>query len=119
MKPHYTNNASIFERRGDPWVSARDSKRDYGTNPLADDPDMDQFTRAKRSRFGPDEAEHKASIFGPVVKAKPPEPISLERRIQNIKMRMHRKIGEVERSRQAIKTPDRQGDFRPKSIFDK
>lgn len=119
MKARYANNASIFERRGDPWVSSRDAKRDYGTNPLTDDPDMDQFTRATLARFGPEHASRKASIFGPVVQPSQSDGVTDERRILNIKARMHRKIGEAERSRKAIKLPDRSGDLKPKSIFDK
>lgn len=112
------SNASIFERRGDPWVSDKDAVRDFGRHPLTEDPDMDQFTRASRSR-PPDESRAKSSIFGKATKPKPSESLTDERRILNVRIKMQREILKASRARQAIKLPDRQGDFRPRSIFDK
>lgn len=113
------SNASIFERRGDPWVTTRDAVKQYGRNPLTEDPDLDQFTRAKQPKFTQQHAIRKASIFGAVIPPEEHKPVSDERRLQNIRMRMNRRLGQAERAKKAIKLPDRSGDFRPKSIFEK
>jgi hypothetical protein len=41
MRPRYTSNAGIFEKRGDPWVSRREGERDYNRNLEIEDPEYD------------------------------------------------------------------------------
>lgn len=50
MKPTYASNASVFARRGNPWVSEREGREGYGRNLDTEDPDLDMFTRAKSAK---------------------------------------------------------------------
>lgn len=46
-KGKYSSNASIFARRGDPWVSRKEGERDFQRNLETENPDFDRFVRAK------------------------------------------------------------------------
>lgn len=43
MKPRYSSNSGIFERRGDPWVSDKEGRAQYGRNLFTEDPDFDRY----------------------------------------------------------------------------
>jgi hypothetical protein len=40
-KPHISSSAGAFARRGDPWVTDREGKRDYNRQVEVENPDMD------------------------------------------------------------------------------
>jgi hypothetical protein len=39
----YATNASVFQKRGDPWVSEREGLSNYGRNLMTEDPDFDRY----------------------------------------------------------------------------
>ncbi len=49
MRVRVHTSASIFERRGDPWVTDKEGRQNYGRNLKAEDPDMDAFFLAKKA----------------------------------------------------------------------
>jgi hypothetical protein len=56
MKPRYSSNSGIFERRGDPWVSEKEGVREYGRDLFSENPDFDRYfterhPEADRSAF--------------------------------------------------------------------
>lgn len=42
------SNSDVFSSQGDPWVSDRERRRDYGLTSL-DNPELDQFTKAHKA----------------------------------------------------------------------
>lgn len=82
--------ASLFERRGDPWVSPRSGREDFGRNLDTEDPDMDSFTRARKAP----------------VKTEPPSAFPKKnqdpddaRRLANLRNQFHRKMNKIENRR--------------------
>lgn len=43
MKPRYSSNSQIFERRGDPWVSEKEGISEYGRDLFSENPDFDRY----------------------------------------------------------------------------
>lgn len=89
MTKGYSSNSKIFARRGDPWVSGREGREKFGRNIETENPDLDQFTRARK-------AEPKSEYIDP---PKPPKTeASFSRRKANILAVMHGNIrGETKR----------------------
>jgi hypothetical protein len=83
MTKGYSSNSKIFARRGDPWVSGREGREKFGRNLETENPDLDQFTRARKAEPKPKYVE-------------PPKPAKAEasfsRRKANILAAMHGSI---------------------------
>lgn len=47
MKKRYASNASLFAKRGDPWVSRKEGEKDFNRNLETENPDYDRYFRAK------------------------------------------------------------------------
>jgi len=85
MAPRLKTNCSIFEERGDPWVSQREGLRDFGRILETENPDLDCFTRAHKRK----ERHEK----GPDKPIKPGSKIADDRRrIMNARIAMNRKL---------------------------
>lgn len=48
-KSNYSSNSRIFARRGDPWISRREGESQFGRNLETEEPELDQFLRAKKA----------------------------------------------------------------------
>lgn len=86
MKPRYSSNSDIFRRRGNPWVSRREGENDFGRILETENPEMDQFTRARK-------AEPKPPFVSPSPTAKPAEGDFATRKA-NALAKMHRDMRE-------------------------
>lgn len=95
-QPKMRSNSSIFERRGDPWVTDRNGREDFGRNLETENPEMDQYTRASRARERFDMGSEKRST---------PGDLDLRRRV-NILARMHREMREASKIGKAIVVKD-------------
>lgn len=84
MSRGYSSNSGIFAKRGDPWVSGREGREKFGRNVETENPDLDQFTRARK-------AEPKPKFVDPPKPAKPAEG-SFSQRKANILAVMHKSI---------------------------
>ena len=49
MRPRINSVANIFANRGDPLVSEKEGRKNYGRNPVTENPDLDQFFLAKKA----------------------------------------------------------------------
>jgi hypothetical protein len=47
LRPRYASNSGVFEKRGDPWVSEREGKEQFGRNLFSEDPDFDRYFSEK------------------------------------------------------------------------
>jgi hypothetical protein len=53
VRARYSSNSSMFAKRGDPWVSRREGERLFGRNLETENPELDQFTRARKAEPKP------------------------------------------------------------------
>ncbi len=81
-RPAMSSCAAVFEQRGDAWVSPRQGLEDFGRNLQTENPDLDQFTHAKKAlpRFD----------RGPETPIQPhSETPSYQQRMTNVLAKMH------------------------------
>lgn len=89
MKPRLSSSASIFARKGNPWVSDKEGRKDFGRNLDTEEPELDQFTRARK-------AEPKKAFVDPV----PEKPVAdFHKRKANICRRMNATITRIDNSK--------------------
>jgi hypothetical protein len=100
-KPRYSSNSGIFAKRGDPWVSRREGEKGFGRNLETENPELDQFTRARKAESRPKYVDPKPQ------KAE----ASFAHRKANALRVMHREMSEA--SRQTIVVDSRAVVFRP------
>jgi hypothetical protein len=85
LRPNYSTNSGIFEKRGDPWVTTREGVKDFGRNIETEDAERDFAYRHFDTAFGPKPAK-------PHVEAKEQRPTKSdddpERRKASIARRM-------------------------------
>jgi hypothetical protein len=86
-----SSNSSLFEKRGDPWVSQRQGLEDYGRILGTENPDLDCFTKASPAK------EHRERGSDKAVSTKSDEPDTL-RRAANINLRYHSLTGKASRA---------------------
>lgn len=90
LRPNYSTNSGIFEKRGDPWVSQREGVKDFQRNPETEDAELDFDRRFHNvGGFGPKIAKPKPEYHDPMPEAKDDDP---ERRKASIARRMQMRM---------------------------
>lgn len=85
MSKGIRSNSDIFADRGDPWVSEKEGLTGYGRILRTENPDLDQFTRAKMAT-----GKHE-------MKSEPrSEPrADQKRRVANVMAKMHKTMARI------------------------
>lgn len=80
--------ASIFEARGNPWITDKEGREEYKRNDVFDNPDLDQFTKATLARHDPD----KVGLVRRVVREEKNVHADPYKRLSSIARRMNEKL---------------------------
>lgn len=89
LRPKYSTNYGIFEKRGDPWVTQREAVKDFQRNLDTEDAELDFDYRFHDTGFGPKMATAKPVHHDP----KPaPKEDDFERRKAGIARRMQMRM---------------------------
>jgi hypothetical protein len=88
----FASNSDVFSRRGDPWVSDKEGRKDYGRDNAAfENPDMDCHTKATKAVPKREPAPMKSTKSTTATDA---------RRRANIAHRMRKKLNELNRGKE-------------------
>jgi hypothetical protein len=86
MKPRMASNASIFADRGDPWMSDKEGRKDFGRG-IHEDPDLDLSDMMRRGDIR--QAPKRPKFVDPERKT----PVASEhRKLVNIARRMNKSL---------------------------
>jgi hypothetical protein len=89
MKPRIKSNSDIFEARGDPWVSDKQGREEYGRNVRTENPEFDRYFAKK----APDKKEPKSEPRGDM-----PKVVADRRRIASIMNKMGTTMAKADRT---------------------
>jgi hypothetical protein len=84
-----SSSSSVFEKKGNPWVTDKEGRKDYGRLLETENPDLDQFFYAKKKQEQPkyvDPPDNRKKGAG-----------DTKTRLANIGRKMNRKLNGVDR----------------------